>query len=66
MTINSFLHIIVYVFISIYRNAKDMPTAVMNSLKDIIRNEGCMSTEEAEMYFKRLDARRFLQCETWS
>eukprot|EP00795_Rhopilema_esculentum_P010504 gene10504-19221_t len=53
-------------FFYIAGNAKDMPTAVMNSLKDIIRNEGCMSTEEAEMYFKKLDARRYLQCETWS
>ena len=48
------------------RNAKDMPAAVMESLKDIAKQHGKLSEEQAEQYFKKLDATRHLQYETWS
>jgi len=47
-------------------NAKDMPAAVMESLKDIAKQCGKLSDEETEQYFKKLDATRHLQYETWS
>ena len=48
------------------RNSKDMPTAVMNCLKEIIKDKGQLSDDDTELYFKKLDATRHLQCETWS
>eukprot|EP00112_Aurelia_sp_Birch-Aquarium-sp1_P018730 Seg4510.1 transcript_id=Seg4510.1/GoldUCD/mRNA.D3Y31 product="NADPH-dependent diflavin oxidoreductase 1" protein_id=Seg4510.1/GoldUCD/D3Y31 len=47
-------------------NSKDMPTAVMNCLKEIIKEKGKLTDDDTELYFKKLDATRHLQCETWS
>lgn len=43
-----------------------MPAAVMDCLKEMIKKDGNLSSDESELYFKRLDATRHLQCETWS
>eukprot|EP00794_Sanderia_malayensis_P015807 gene15807-17400_t len=47
-------------------SSKDMPTDVMNCLKNIVKQHGHLTDEEGELYLKQLELKRTLQCETWS
>ncbi|KAG7499134.1 NADPH-dependent diflavin oxidoreductase 1 [Solea senegalensis] len=47
-------------------NAKEMPASVCDALKDVFRQQGHMSTEDAEQMFAAMEKSGRLQSETWS
>ena len=48
------------------RNAKQMPEAVRDAIRDAVVTHGGRSEEEAENYMRDLDKYKRYQAETWS
>lgn len=47
-------------------NAKQMPSEVLQAVKDVVQVEGGKSEDEAELFIKELERTQRLQTETWS
>ena len=52
--------------LSNFRNAKNMPDAVRDEVKNVIIKYGQLSHEEAQNYMKKMDQDKRYQAETWS
>ena len=47
-------------------NAKQMPDAVTQALKDALEKHGGLSSDEANAYVNKMEATKRFQTETWS
>jgi sulfite reductase alpha subunit-like flavoprotein len=47
-------------------NAKQMPTNVRDAIKDVLKQEGSLTDDQAEQYVAKLEQLRRYQQETWS